>query len=48
VKEVLERMKITGEDRIGWPVLEIAGRILWMRGVELEPDPAIRISIAEN
>ena len=45
VKEVLERMKVTGEDRSGWPVLEIAGRILWMRGVEVEPDPAIRISV---
>jgi tRNA(Ile)-lysidine synthase len=43
VKEVLERMKVTGEDRTGWPVLEIAGRILWMRGVEVEPDPMILV-----
>ena len=45
VKEVLERMKVTGDDRVHWPVLEVAGRILWMRGVELEPDPDVRISV---
>jgi len=45
VKEVLERMKVTGDDRAGWPVLEVAGRILWMRGVELEPDTDVRISV---
>lgn len=44
VKEVLERMKVTGSDRVHWPVLEVAGRILWMQGVEVEPDPAVRIS----
>jgi tRNA(Ile)-lysidine synthase len=43
IKEVLERMKVNGEERISWPVLEVDGRILWMRGAELEPDPAIRI-----
>lgn len=46
VKEVLERMKVTGEDRAHWPVLEVAGRIIWMRGVELEPDPDIRVSVS--
>lgn len=45
VKEVLERMKVTGEERTCWPVVEIAGRIAWMRGVEVEPDPAIQIGI---
>jgi tRNA(Ile)-lysidine synthase len=38
-------MKVTGEDRTTWPVVEIEGRILWMRGVELEPDPAIQITV---
>jgi tRNA(Ile)-lysidine synthase len=42
-KEVLERMKVTGSGRRLWPVLEIGGRIVWMRGVELEPTPGIRI-----
>lgn len=45
IKEVLERMKVTGAERVRWPVLEVGGRILWMRGAELEPDPAIRISV---
>ena len=44
IKEVLERMKVTGHDRTTWPVLDVGGRILWMRGVELEPDPAIHIN----
>ncbi len=45
VKEVLERMKVTGADRSRWPVVEISGRIVWMRGVEVEPEPGLRISI---
>jgi len=43
VKEVLERMKVTGADRRVWPVLELAGRIVWMQGVEVEPEPGIRV-----
>jgi tRNA(Ile)-lysidine synthase len=43
VKEVLERMKVTGSDRISWPVLESGGRIVWMRGVELEPESGLTI-----
>lgn len=45
IKEVLERMKVTGDDRVRWPVLDVAGRILWMRGAELEPDPEISVSV---
>jgi tRNA(Ile)-lysidine synthase len=45
VKEVLERMKVTGEDRAHWPVLEVAGRILWMQGVDVEPDPEVRVAV---
>ena len=43
VKEVLERLRITGSSRAHWPVLEIDGRIAWMRGVEVEPTPGISI-----
>lgn len=43
IKEVLERMKVNGDERTSWPVLEADGRILWMRGAEIEPDPAIRV-----
>jgi tRNA(Ile)-lysidine synthase len=39
IKEVLERMKITGDARAFWPVLEVEGRIVWMRGVAVEPGP---------
>lgn len=46
VKEVLERMKVTGDDRARWPVLEVAGRILWMQGVDLEPDPDVRVVVS--
>ena len=45
IKEVLERMKVTGQERSDWPVVEVGGRILWMRGVEVEPDPSIKITI---
>lgn len=37
VKEVLERMRVTGTARAVWPVLEYGGQIVWMQGVELEP-----------
>jgi tRNA(Ile)-lysidine synthase len=43
VKEVLVRLRVTGAARTHWPVLELDGRILWMQGVELEPEPDLRI-----
>jgi tRNA(Ile)-lysidine synthase len=43
VKEVLERLRVTGTSRALWPVLELDGRIVWMRGVELQPEPGIAI-----
>jgi len=43
VKQVLERMRVTGTSRAQWPVLEIDGRIVWMRGAEVEPDPELVI-----
>ena len=46
VKEVLERLKVTGFSRALWPVLELDGHIVWMQGVELEPVPGIRIASA--
>jgi tRNA(Ile)-lysidine synthase len=44
VKEILERLRVTGTERELWPVLELAGRIVWMPGVELEPDPEFVIA----
>jgi tRNA(Ile)-lysidine synthase len=43
VKEVLERLRVTGTRRALWPVLELEGRILWMQGAELEPEPGITV-----
>lgn len=44
VKEVLERLRVTGSDRTLWPVLECEGRIVWMKGAELEPDLEILVT----
>jgi tRNA(Ile)-lysidine synthase len=43
VKEVLERLRVTGSSRAVWPVLEIEGQIVWIRGVELEPEQGITL-----
>ena len=45
VKEVLERMKVSGSERARWPVLELNGRIVWMRGAAVEPEPGVRITV---
>jgi len=46
VKEVLERMRVTGTLRRLWPVLETGGRIVWMQGVEVEPLVGIAVSLS--
>jgi tRNA(Ile)-lysidine synthase len=43
VKEVLERLRVTGSNRAVWPVLEVGGHIVWMKGVELEPERGIMV-----
>lgn len=43
VKDVLERLRVTGSGRALWPVLEVDGRIVWMKGAELEPEAGIRV-----
>ena len=48
VKEVLERMQVTGSDRALWPVLALDGRILWMRGVDIEPEAGLRITATHD
>ncbi len=47
IKEVLERLHISGDERAAWPVLEWQGRIVWMRGVEVEPEPQLRIVVKD-
>ena len=46
VKEVLERMHVSGSARPNWPVVELDGTIIWMQGVELEPMPGIDLSVS--
>jgi tRNA(Ile)-lysidine synthase len=43
VKEVLERLRVSGSSRTVWPVLEVSGRIVWMKGVELEPEQGVEV-----
>ncbi len=38
LKEIFERMQVESEARKTWPVLEWQGRIVWMKGVVLEPE----------
>jgi tRNA(Ile)-lysidine synthase len=47
VKEVLERLRVTGTGRAVWPVLEVQNRIVWMRGVEVEPEMGIGVVAAD-
>ncbi len=35
VKEVLNHMRIDGDERARWPVVEWMGKIIWMRGVQV-------------
>ncbi len=48
VKEVLERKHVTGTERAVWPVLEAGGRVVWMKGVELEPERGLAIAALET
>jgi tRNA(Ile)-lysidine synthase len=48
VKEVLERKHVTGTERALWPVLEAGGRVVWMKGVELEREPGLTITAVET
>lgn len=43
VKEVLERMRVSGSDRNCWPVLEIGGQIVWMKNLEVEPESGFQV-----
>ncbi len=45
MKEVLERMKVSGSERARWPVLDLDGRIVWMQGAAVETEPGIRITV---
>jgi tRNA(Ile)-lysidine synthase len=38
LKQIFERMNVEAEERKTWPLLEWAGRIVWMKGVEVETE----------
>lgn len=37
LKEIFERMHVKPDGRRSWPLLEWQGKIVWMRGVEVDP-----------
>lgn len=51
VTEALDRMKIYGSEREGWPVVARGSRVLWMRGVVVDPpvlrEEALELSVQE-
>jgi tRNA(Ile)-lysidine synthase len=44
VAEVLDRLHVMGAARRNWPVVESAGEIIWMRGVEVQA-PGFRFTV---
>lgn len=45
LKEIFERMRVANEERRTWPVLEWQGRIVWMKGVEVEPEVEVPFAV---
>jgi tRNA(Ile)-lysidine synthase len=48
IKEVLDRLTITGLSRAQWPVVEWQGKIVWMQGVELQSIPELTILVKKE
>ena len=44
VAEVLDRLHVIGAERKNWPVVESEGKIVWMRGVEVDA-PGFRFTV---
>jgi len=45
LKEIFERMQVEPEARKTWPVLEWQRQIVWMKGVELEPEREVPFAV---
>ena len=43
IKEVLDRLRISGIARSEWPVIEWMGQIVWMKGVEVQAPSGLSI-----
>lgn len=48
LKEIFERMNVGADARKSWPVLEWQGRIVWMKGVEVESEVPFRVEAASD
>jgi len=47
LKEIFERMQVEAEQRRSWPLLEWNGRIVWMKGVDVDPEVDLPFSPEE-
>jgi tRNA(Ile)-lysidine synthase len=45
LKEVFERMNVDADSRRKWPLLEWQGRIVWMKGIAVDPEPSVPFSV---
>lgn len=45
LKEIFERMQVEAEARKSWPLLEWEGRIVWIKGVEVEPETELPFTV---
>ncbi len=46
IKEILERLKVSGPERALWPVIEWQGNILWMQGVAVDSYSGIEVRLS--
>jgi len=47
VKEIFERMNVARDARATWPLLEWQGRIVWMKGADIDPEGEIPFRVEQ-
>lgn len=45
LKEIFERMQVAADARKTWPLLEWQGRIVWMKGAEIDPEEEVPFAV---
>jgi tRNA(Ile)-lysidine synthase len=45
LKEIFERMQVVAQQRRNWPLVEWNGRIVWMKGVDVDPEANLPFEI---
>jgi tRNA(Ile)-lysidine synthase len=45
VAEVLDRLRVLGAERKNWPVVELEGKIVWMRGADVDAPGFLIIAV---